>query len=250
MFKCRLKIEGRYRKLSLKDGLKLGEVGELFSRLAKCLESKGAKFTLIGVDDTSYTPVIETENVDDITIYKELHSDIQKKSFDELTSDEQEYASYLNTILFEKDIYIKATNDKDTEEIEINSITKPSFRNYNSITTITGKIVSIVGKNEDKPYITVITSLGKDYKISLNTDQEKELSHYYKDAVLRFRIKQKIDSWTNKELYAVLFDFEKTEPRTFLESILKTKEEFGDVFIHIKDSASLIRDLRYNLPNE
>lgn len=250
MFKCRLKIEGRYKKLSLKDGLKLGEVGDLFSKLAKCLESKGAKFTLIGVDDTSYTPVIETERAEDIVIYKELHNDIQKKPYSELTNDEQEYASCLNSVLFANNLYIKATNDKDTEEIEISSITKSGARNYNSITTITGTIVSIVGKNEKNPYITVVTSLGKDYKIFIKGEQEKELSHFYKEAVLRLRIKQKIDSWTNKELDAVLFDFEVPKARNFLESVKQTKQEFGDIFIHIKDSAKLIRDLRYTAPNE
>jgi len=97
MFKCRLKIEGRYRKLSLKDGLNLGDVGDLFSKLAKCLESKGAKFTLIGVDDTSYTPVIETENAEDIVIYKELHNDIQKKSYHTTNVTENNLSLYYET---------------------------------------------------------------------------------------------------------------------------------------------------------
>lgn len=251
MFKCRLKIESRYKKLSLEDGLSLKEVGEIFSKLAKCLEDKdNIKFTLVGVDNTSYTPVIETDELKGVEIFKKIHLDISKKSFDELTNEEQDYASSLNTLLFEKGIYLKAINDNDKEEIEISSISKPGIRNYSSITTITGTIVSIVGKNEKNPYITVTTSFGKDYKIFIKKEQEKELSHFYKEAVLRLRIKQKIDSWTNKELDSILFDFEKPDSRNFFDSVIKTKEEYGDIFLHIKDSATLIRELRNAPPND
>ena len=248
MFKCKLKIDGRLKKLSKKNGLHLKEIGEIFSKLAKCLENDNIKFTLTDIQDSSYTPVIETESEEGVEKFKAIHQRILTQPVEDLDFDEQEYAKTINKLLFERGIYIQAENDKDDKVIEVQSIRKGTGRYFSSITTITGKIVSIVGKNEKNPYITLETSQKKDYKVFISSEQENKLSTFYKNGIVRLRVKIKVDSWEHKEINASLFDFEIPEKRSFLDAIKETQKEFGDVFKHISDSAKLLRELRNENP--
>lgn len=246
MFRCKLKIDGHERKLSLENGLSFGELGELLSKLSKCIETDGIKFTLIGIENSSYTPYADTEEIEGVEKFNEVHRHILNKDYEQLNENEQSYADYLNTTLFERGIYIQTSNDKNDEKVEVNSIKKKkiSKKNYSLITTITGKIVSIVGKSEDNPYITAQTSQLADYKIYIKPEDERKLFKFYKEFNIRFRIKLKKDLSSDKFIECNLIDYTIPKHKNFKDALEKTQLEYGDIFANIQDSAKAIRDLR------
>src|ERR1051325_7799435 len=119
MFKCTLRIESKYKKLSLEDGISFKESTTLFSKLVRCFENENVHFTLIGIANTSYAPVLATDEKQDVIKFKNIHKKIGTSDYYDLTPSEQDYADSLNELLFEKGIYIQALNDDDNEPIEI-----------------------------------------------------------------------------------------------------------------------------------
>ncbi len=242
MFRCKLKIDGQHKKLSLKDGLSIKELGEILSKLAKCLEKDGVKFILVDVEESSYTPCIETVDQEGEQRFNELHSLIRQGSYDDLSNEQREYADTLKRVLFDKGITLSAIDSKN-EEIPIKSITKKSFK-FTSITTVTGRIVSLSGANEKAPNFTLKTAR-ETYKINISVEQEKSLKKFYKEGKIRARIKLPIKS-TNENSFARLIDYEILGNARFIDSIKATTEKFGDIFKNIQDSAKLLKELRSN----
>lgn len=238
-------MEGRFTKLSIENGISISDLGTILVKLGKCLEYNDVKFTLVGVENTSYTPLVDTEDEAGVEAFKSIHSEIGNNDFNDLPKEYQEYADALNDILFENGIYLEATNTKDNIVIPLSSIAhQATIHTYFSITSIYGTIVSLIGKNEKSPYITIKTTHGIDFKIFVKSDQEKKLKQFYKEDTIRFRVRQKISTKDNKPIEGTLLDYLVPERISFSDALQKAKSEFGDVFSHIDDSAELIRQLR------
>lgn len=245
MFKCKIELEGSLKKLSLEDGLHLKEFGELISKLAKCIENDNIKFTVTGIEGNSYDAIVETDTIEGVEKFYEVHEKIKDEEYEELPDEYQEYANCLQRICFRNNIILKASsNALERTPVEIRYLKNANTDfDYSVITSITGKVVSLVGKNENNPYVTVETHRAEPLKIFVKGEQERTLSKFYKDYFIRFRIKTKRDS-QGEFKSAVLIDFtvpKYTNLKTALEDV---KQEFGDVFANIKDSAKLIRELR------
>jgi hypothetical protein len=244
MFKCRLEIDGRYTKLSLEKGIYLKELTELLGKLAKCLETDDIKFILTGIEGNSYDPIIETPTIEGVDKFYDIHNTIQQQDYEDLPEEYQGYADALTKILFENGIYIKATSDVNDRKIEIDTIKNTvTHHSYTVVTTLTGKIVALVGKNEKNPYITVEDFRGKTFKVFIKSEQERELSKFYKDFNIRFRVRIKNDA-SDEFISATLFDFTVPKYKTFDEAVNAVKAAYGDIFSNIADSAKAIREIR------
>lgn len=244
MYQCRLKIDGRDKKLSFKDIISFKAASELLLALSKCLEKRETKFILKSIEESSYCPVLETEEEADIEKFKSIHKDLKNHDFQHLESEEQEYATYLNKILFKNGLCIKATNSFDDTEIDLIEIDKPPKNHFSSFTSLQGQVVLINGKNEKNPYIVIKTSNKDEYKIRVNESQEKQLKKYYKEGSIRVRIKAHFTTNFENKADAILVDFDVPRNISFNDAISDTKARFGDIFKGINDSAQLIRDLR------
>jgi hypothetical protein len=244
MFECRLKIDGLHRKLSLEDGLNIKDLSEILTNLSKCLSEKSAKFILTKIVESSYMPVIETYDTESIDIFNEIHENISSGNFKELPSSYQEYAKSLNNILFKNGLYIEVSNSNNEVNTKLTAVEIDKEITYSSITTLTGRIVSLIGKNEKDPHIAFKTLRGVDYNILVSPEQEKSLKNFYKESQLRLRVKIKIDATTSAVSKTNLIDFEALGDIDFLDAIDIVKNDFGDIFININDSAQLLRNLR------
>lgn len=247
MYNCRLKIESRYKKITLEEGLSLQELGEILVKLSKCLEVKNVKFIITGIEHKSYTPIVSTEKEEDAKKFNLIHSDIFSLPFDELSFDEKNYASALNKILFERGLFLTVNNQIDEADIVLKDINKSKSKNYNTVTTINAKIVIVNGRDEARPYITIKASNNTIYKLSVNPEQEKSLSGYYKDSTIRFRVRLKSNASfpvESTEVSGKLLDFSIPSKKVFTESLIEVKNKYQSLFSNIADSAKLLNELR------
>ncbi len=245
MFTCKLQIEGLYRKLSLEDGLNFKDLTELFQKLSKCLGKEANKFTLTHIENTSYSPLLETDDLEVVNSFNVIHEYISATEVERLSKEQQDYARALNKILFANNLYLTTHNSNDETSFKLTGLTKlDSKQYYFSITTLYGKVVSLYGKNEDRPSIAIITSSGQDYYINVTPEQEKEVSHFYKGLNLRLRVRLKKDIKDGNVLQCNLIDYTIPNDLTFLQSIENVRLEYGDIFKNISDSAKHLNDIR------
>lgn len=245
MFTCKLQIEGLYRKLSLEDGLNLKDLTELLSKLSRCLGKSASKFTLTTIENTSYSPVIETDDSEVVDGFNEIHKLISNTEIERLPKEHQDYAIALNKILFKNNLYITTHNSKDESSVKLTSLTKlDSKQYYYIITTIHGKLISLYGKNEKSPYIALKTRTGIDYTIHVTPNQEKEVSSFYKGLSLHLRVRLKKDVKNGNILHADLIDYTIPENISFFQIIENVKREYGDIFKNVSDSAKHLQEIR------
>lgn len=244
MFKCILKINDRLNTINPVTGLDLKNLTALLNKLANCLDKK-YKYILKEVSESSQAPIIETETPEAVEAFTQLHKDISSREMEDLGEEQREYAVYLNEFLFSKGLYIQAANSKDQTLIEISEIDfNKKATHFYSINTIQGKIISINGKSEKKPFVFIQTSRGDEHKVFIDPEHEIALSHIYKEFFLRARVKTKIDSLDGKEISSKLLSYDVPSSTGFLQSIEETKKLYPNIFANIEDSAKLLRDNR------
>ena len=245
MYKCKLQIEAKDRKLSNEDGINLKDLNDLLSKLVKCLGNKATLITLVDIENSSYTPTLETSGEDVVDRFNEIHEAVSDTDFKHLPKDEKDYASALNRVLFERGLYITASNTRDEKSIKLKGIGKKNTKNYYfNINTITGQIQALYGKVELNPHVFVRTGNGFEYSIYVTPEQELKLSPFYKNTNIRFRIRSRIDVNTGDNLQANLIDFTPLSDKSFYSTIQDVKNEYGDIFKNIEDSAKLLQNLR------
>lgn len=244
MTKCRLEIDGRYEKLSSTNGLTIEELGEILHTLGRSL-GKSHKYTLTGIEFNSYDPVIETDE-EGATLLLDANELIATKDYDDLPVELQHYADALEKILKERGVSLNVTSENSDRKIKITEIKRANFKpTYHTITTITAKIVSINGKNEAQPYLTIEDYRGKTIRLNIKSNQESELSQFYKKFYIKFRVRVNRNLQTEQQ-NATLLGFTIPEHNTLFDSINSAKEKYGDIFLNIIDSAKAIRELRDN----
>lgn len=247
MYKCKLQIEATDRKLSNEDGINLKDLSELLSKLIKCLGNKASLFTLVDIENSSYTPTFETDVEAAVDEFNLIHESVNDINPQQLPKDQREYASALKRILFERGLYITASNSKDERSVRLIELSKHKKKGYYvSITSITGKLKAMYGIVEYNPHVFVITPNGYEHRIYVTPKQELELSHYYKNINLKFRIRNKIDLLSGDTIQSNLIDFEPLSDNNLYSTIQNVKSEYGDIFKNIEDSAALLQDLRNN----
>ncbi len=245
MYKCKLQIEGLYRKLSLEDGINLKDLAELLTKLSKCLGKNSNKFILTDIENTSYSPIIDTDDLEVVEDFNKVHQIISETELERLPKDFQDYAKSLNKILFANNLYITTHNSINERSIKLTALTKLDAKQfYFSITTLNGKIVSLYGRNEDKPAIAVKLASTEDVIINVTADQEKEISNFYKGLNLRLRVRLKKDIKNGNIIGAALIDYTIPNELSFLESIERVKLEYGDIFKNVLDSAKHLNEIR------
>jgi hypothetical protein len=244
MFKCRLEIDSKIEKLSAENGLTIQELGGLLLKLGKCIENKGHKFILTGLDFHSYDPVFVTDTLEAADEFLDIHETVITTDYEDLPFEYREYADELDYILKERGVYINATHEKSERKIEITEINKAKVgKSYHTISNITAKIVSINGKNESEPYIVIEDYRGKLVRVNIKAIQESELSQFYKKYFIRFRIRIKRNP-SSKLQVGSLLAFNVPAFKTLAESIEAAKAKYGDIFSNIIDSAKAIKELR------
>ncbi|QEM07445.1 hypothetical protein DIU31_029555 [Mucilaginibacter rubeus] len=246
MYRCKLQIEGNNRKLSNEDGINIKDLTELLSKLIRCLGDKAATFTLIDIENSSYSPTLDTDDEVGVDKFNEIHEAVGDNNFKRLPKYEKDYAIALNKLLFEKGLHITVSNTRDERKIKLSSLTKKEDKNYYySITSITGQVQALYGKVEANPHVFVRTSNGFEYSIYVTREQELQLSKFYKNANIRFRIRSRIEIANGEATQSNLLDFTLLNDK-FYNTVQNVKKEYGDIFDHIEDSAQLLQNLRNN----
>ncbi|MGZ3767544.1 MAG: hypothetical protein ACXVA2_22970 [Mucilaginibacter sp.] len=227
------------------DGLNLKDLASVLEKLSKCLGKDANKFTLTEIENTSYSPVLETDDTEVVSNFNEIHKAISNTELERLPKDYQDYANTLNKILFVNGLYLTTHNSIDESSTKLTSLTKlESNQFYYSITTLSGKLISLYGKNEAKPSIAIRISNGEEFTIHVTPSQEKEVSEFYKGLNLRLRVRLKKDIKNGNVITASLIDYTIPTDLTFLQSIERVQLQYGEIFQNINDSAKHLNEIR------
>jgi hypothetical protein len=246
MYQCKLKIDGNNRELTLTDGLSMKDLSELLNKLAICLKNKGATFYLTSIEDNCQMPIIDTKNEEDVDDFNSLHDKLENFPFERLPKEYRDYGNSLNKLLFKNNMHITTINSKNETSFKLTSINKAKTKKfYYTIKTLTGKIVSIYGKNEKYPSIAFRSFDDKDYTIYITQEQEKNIGQFYKEKTVKIKSKFRIDIETKRHIYGDMINLEIKSTVPFFDQLDILNKSNISFFDDIDDSADFIKQLRY-----
>jgi len=246
-YKFTLSLYNKTNSINPVSGMRLSELSEIIKAVSKAVELEDIKCTLHDVVNRSQSLVFITSDKRGHDNYIDLWDRI-KKSNGRITtlSDTQKDFGEVVTKYTKQGIYLKGLDTKDKEIAKIEKYFKESLpRYYFEVDEISGRIIEIGGRNEDRPHIIVNDTYDNQRTIRINEKQDLELYKYYKkNRNISFIVEFKYDFSNGKIISAKLKNYYTPGGYDYYSAVKKVKEDYPNIFENLQDPVQSIIESR------
>ena len=246
-YKFTLRLYNKANSINPINGMTLSELSEIIKAVSKAVELEDIKCTLNKVENKSQSLVFITNDKRGHDNYTNLWERIEQSNgrLGTLSDSQKDFGNVV--VRYSKQGVCFAGLDNENKELsKVEKYLKESLpKYYIEEDEISGRIIEIGGRNEERPHIIVRDTYDNYRTISISEKQDSELYKYYKKhRNLSFIVDFKYDFSNHSILSAKLKSFYIPGDYDFFSAIEEVNKKYPDLLSNLVDPAQSIIESR------